>query len=43
VAAFIENIEDEAGLSRGNSGSQDVVQVGYLYPRNYGVRFQVRW
>ncbi len=43
VAAFIENIEDEAVLSRGNNGSQDNVQTGYLYPQNYGVSFQVRW
>jgi iron complex outermembrane receptor protein len=43
VVAFIENIEDEAVLSRGNSGSQDPVTVGYLYPRNYGVMFQARW
>jgi len=43
VAAYIENIEDEAVLSRGNNGSQDNVQTGYLYPQNYGISFQVRW
>ena len=43
VAAFIENIEDEAVLSRGNNGSQDNVQTGYLAPQNYGVSFGVRW
>ena len=43
VAAYIENLEDEAVLSRGNNGSQDNVQTGYLYPRNYGVSVQVNW
>ncbi|MCH6584740.1 MAG: TonB-dependent receptor, partial [Proteobacteria bacterium] len=43
VAAYIENLEDEAVLSRGNNGSQDNVQTGYLYPQNYGVSFQVNW
>ena len=43
VAAFIENIEDEAVLSRGNNGGQDNVQTGFLYPQNYGISFQVRW
>jgi hypothetical protein len=43
VAAFIENLEDEAVLSRGNNGSQDNVQTGFLYPQNYGVMFQVNW
>jgi len=38
VAAYVENIENEAVLSRGNSNGSDAVQVGYLYPRNYGIR-----
>ena len=43
VAAYVENIEDEAVLSRGNNGSQDNVQTGYLYPQNVGIKFQVNW
>jgi len=43
VAAYIENLEDEAVLSRGNNGGQDNVQTGYLYPQNYGVSFHVSW
>jgi iron complex outermembrane receptor protein len=43
VAAYVENIEDEAVLSRGNNGSQDNVQTGYLFPQNYGIKFQVNW
>jgi hypothetical protein len=43
VAAYVENLEDEAVLSRGNNGSDDNVQTGYLFPINYGVRFQVNW
>lgn len=43
VAAYVENLEDEAVLSRGNNGSQDNVQTGFLYPQNYGIRFQVNW
>ena len=43
VMAFVENIEDEAVLARGNNGSSDNVQTGYLFPRNWGVRFNVRW
>ena len=43
VAAYIENLEDEAVLSRGNSNGSDIVQTGYLYPRNYGVSFHVGW
>ncbi len=43
VVAYIENLEDEAVLSRGNNGSQDNVQTGFLYPQNYGIRFEVRW
>ena len=43
LAAFVENIEDEAVLARGNNGSSDNVQTGYLFPRNWGVRFKVSW
>jgi iron complex outermembrane receptor protein len=43
VAAYVENIENKAVLSRSNNGSQDNVQTGYLVPRNYGIMFQVRW
>ncbi|MCZ6501651.1 MAG: TonB-dependent receptor, partial [Gammaproteobacteria bacterium] len=43
VAAYIENIEDEPVLSRGNNNSQDIVQTGYLYPQNYGVSFSMRF
>jgi len=43
VAAYIENLEDEAVLSRSNNGSQDHIQTGFLYPQNYGISFQARW
>jgi iron complex outermembrane receptor protein len=43
VAAYIENIEDEAVLSRSNQNSQDNMQTGFLYPQNYGVSFKVNW
>ena len=43
VAIYVENLEDEAVLSRSNNGSQDHIQTGFLYPQNYGVSFQVRW
>ena len=43
VAAYIENIEDEAVLSRSNQNSQDNMQTGFLYPQNYGVSFRVNW
>lgn len=43
VEGFVENLEDEAVLGRGNNSSQDIVQTGYLYPTNYGVRFKVDW
>lgn len=33
VAAYIENLEDEAVLSRSNMNSQDNLQTGYLYPQ----------
>ena len=43
VEGFVENLEDEAVLARGNNNSQDVVQNGYLYPQNYGVRLKARF
>ncbi|MEM9529494.1 MAG: TonB-dependent receptor [Pseudomonadota bacterium] len=43
VMAFIENIEDEAVLARGNNGSVDNVQTGFLFPRNWGIRFRMNW
>ncbi len=43
VEAFVENIEDEAVLGRGNNGGDDNVQTGYLYPRNYGIKFTMNW
>ncbi|MEM1379615.1 MAG: TonB-dependent receptor [Pseudomonadota bacterium] len=35
---FVENLEDEAVLTRGNNNSDDVVQTAFQYPRNYGFR-----
>ncbi len=43
VEAFIENIEDEGVLARGNNNGDDVVQTSYLYPRNWGVKFKARF
>ena len=43
AAVYVENLEDEAVLSRGNNGSQDNVQTGFLFPQNYGVMVQVNW
>ncbi|MEL6824786.1 MAG: TonB-dependent receptor [Pseudomonadota bacterium] len=43
VEGFVENASDEAVLARGNNNSSDVVQTGYLYPRNYGVRLKARF
>lgn len=43
VEAFVENIEDEGVLARGNNNSDDVVQTSYLYPRNVGLKFQARF
>jgi outer membrane receptor protein involved in Fe transport len=40
--AYVENIEDEAVLGRTNIGS-GVNQSSYLFPRNYGVRFSVKF
>ena len=38
IEAFVENLEDEAVLARGNNNSDHLVQTGFLYPRNFGVR-----
>ena len=43
VELFVENIEDEAVLARGNNNSDDIVQTGFLYPRNYGVTVKARF
>jgi len=43
LAAFVENIEDEAVLARGNNGGSDNIQTSFLYPQNYGVRFTASW
>ncbi|MEM9310058.1 MAG: TonB-dependent receptor [Pseudomonadota bacterium] len=44
IEAFVENIEDEAVLSRSNNnGGDDLLQSSYLFPRNYGVRFRARF
>lgn len=43
VEAFVENLEDEAVLARGNNNSDDIVQTSFLYPRNYGVRFRLKF
>ncbi|GAB4149347.1 MAG: TonB-dependent receptor [Sphingomonadales bacterium] len=40
VEAFVENIEDEAVLARGNNNGNDIVQTGFNYPRNFGIRFR---
>ncbi len=40
IEVFVENIEDEAVLARGNNNSSDIVQTSYLYPRNFGLRFR---
>ncbi len=40
--AYVENMEDEAVLGRTNIGS-GVNQSSYLFPRNYGVRFSVKF
>jgi len=43
VEAFVENLEDEAVLARGNNGGDDQVQTGFLYPRNAGIRFRANF
>lgn len=43
LEAFVENLEDEAVLTRGNNNSDDVVQTSFQYPRNWGFRAKVRF
>ncbi len=43
VEGFIENLEDEAVLARGNNNGDDIVQTSYLYPRNFGVKFSANF
>ena len=43
VEIFVENIEDEAVLGRGNNNSDDIVQNSYLYPRNQGIKFKAKF
>ncbi|MEM9669195.1 MAG: TonB-dependent receptor [Pseudomonadota bacterium] len=43
VELFVENVEDEATLSRGTSGGDDNIQTGFAYPRNYGVRVRAQF
>jgi len=40
VEVFVENLEDEAVLARGNNNGSDVVQTSFLYPRNSGIRLR---
>jgi outer membrane receptor protein involved in Fe transport len=43
VSGFVENIEDEVVLSRTNTGSDDLVQGSYAFPRNAGVKLSYRY
>ena len=43
VSGFVENIEDEVVLSRTNTGSDDLVQGSYAFPRNVGVKLSYRY
>lgn len=43
VEAFVENIEDEAVLARGNNNSDDIAQTSFLYPRNYGIKLRAKF
>lgn len=43
VEVFVENLENEAVLARGNNNSDDIVQTSYLYPRNQGIKFKARF
>lgn len=43
IEAFVENLENEAVLARGNNNSDDIVQTSYLYPRNQGIKFKARF
>ncbi len=40
VSAFVENLENEAVLSRSNNnGGDDLLQSSFLFPRNFGFSF----
>ena len=43
VELFAENLQDNAVLARGNNNSDDIVQTSYLYPRNFGVKFDINF
>lgn len=43
VEFFVENIENEAVLARGNNNSDDIVQTSYLYPRNHGIKIKAKF
>lgn len=44
IEAFIENIEDEAVLTRSNNnGGDDLLQSSFLFPRNYGLRVSAKF
>ncbi len=43
IEVFVENLENEAVLARGNNNSDDIVQTSYLYPRNQGIKFKARF
>lgn len=43
IEIFVENLENEAVLGRGNNNSDDIVQTSYLYPRNHGIKFKTRF
>jgi len=43
ISGFVENIEDEVVLSRTNTGSDDLVQGSYAFPRNVGVKLSYRY
>ncbi|MEM6474989.1 MAG: TonB-dependent receptor [Pseudomonadota bacterium] len=44
IELFIENIEDEAVLTRSNNnGGDDLLQTSFLFPQNYGVRVRTRF
>ncbi len=43
IEIFVENLENEAVLARGNNNSDDIVQTSYLYPRNQGIKFKARF
>ena len=44
IEVFVENLENEAVLTRANNnGGDDLLQGSYLYPRNYGVRLRANF